>query len=59
MTNALSLKPQFLPVDSIDQNLVDAYLTKEALEECFEQAHINVVHDGTAAVAFLRWQGGY
>lgn len=43
----------------VDHSLVDAYLSKTALEDGFPRARIHIVHDGVEALAFLRQQHAY
>lgn len=42
-----------------DENVIDAHLTKAALEDGFERARITIVHDASEALSFLRRQGVY
>jgi two-component system, chemotaxis family, response regulator Rcp1 len=43
----------------VDQNLIDAYVTKEALKDAFTQASIHLIHTGTEAITLLYREGPY
>lgn len=43
----------------VDQNLIDAYLTKNALRDAFTPVSIHIVHTGTEAITLLYREGTY
>ena len=54
MHNASTLNPRLFEVLLVEDNPGDVQLTRIALEESKLAIHLNVVHDGVEALAYLR-----